>query len=63
MGPSSLLSNGYLGKSGREEKLTTHPHLVAKPRMVELYLHFPIYLHGVMINYPIKHRDNFTFVH
>jgi hypothetical protein len=32
-------------------KLTTHLHLVPRIRMVELYLHSPIYLHGVVLNY------------
>jgi hypothetical protein len=29
--------------------------------MVELYLHPPIYLHGVVLDYIIKHMENFTF--
>jgi hypothetical protein len=29
--------------------------------MVELYRFSPIYLHGVVLNSSIKHRDNFTF--
>jgi hypothetical protein len=32
-------------------KLTTHPQLVPGPRMMELYLHSPIHLHGMAINY------------
>jgi hypothetical protein len=31
-------------------KLTTHFHLVLRPRMVELYLHSPICLHGVVLH-------------
>jgi hypothetical protein len=31
-------------------KLTTHLQLVPRPRMVELYLHYPIRLRGVMLN-------------
>jgi hypothetical protein len=31
-------------------KLTTHLHLVPRSRMVELYLHSPICLHGVVLN-------------
>jgi hypothetical protein len=31
-------------------KLTTHFHLVPRSRMVELYLHFPTTLHGVVLN-------------
>jgi hypothetical protein len=54
-GPPSLLSNGYCGlfhwgQSGRGVKLTTNSHLVQRSRMVELYLHFPTRLHGVVIN-------------
>jgi hypothetical protein len=30
-------------------KLTTHPHLVPRSRMVELYLHSPMSAHGVII--------------
>jgi hypothetical protein len=29
--------------------------------MVELYLHSPILLHGMVLNYIIKYWDNFTF--
>jgi hypothetical protein len=31
-------------------KLTTHLHLVPRSRMMELYLHFPIRLDGVVLN-------------
>jgi hypothetical protein len=31
-------------------ELTTHLHLVPRSRIVELYLHSPIHLHGVMLN-------------
>jgi hypothetical protein len=41
-------------------KLTTHLHLVPRSRMVELYLHSKICLHGVVPNYIIKYRDNFA---
>jgi hypothetical protein len=37
-------------KSGRRLKLTTHLHLVPRPRMVELYLHSNICLHGIVFN-------------
>jgi hypothetical protein len=37
-------------ESGGGVKLTTHLHLVPRLRMVELYLHFLIYIHGVMLN-------------
>jgi hypothetical protein len=43
-GKESFLSPGV--------KLTTHLHLVPRSRMVELYLHSPICLHGVVL---IKH--------
>jgi cytochrome b561 len=36
-------------------KLTTHLHLVLMSIMVELYLH------GIVLNYIIKYKDNFTF--
>jgi hypothetical protein len=38
------------GKSGKDVKLTTHLHLLPKSRMVELYLHSPIRLHGIVLN-------------
>jgi hypothetical protein len=43
-GTSSLLSNEHtglflLGYSGRGVELTTHLHLVPRPRKVELHLH------------------------
>jgi hypothetical protein len=31
-------------------KLSTHLHLMSRSRMVELYLHSRIYLHGVAFN-------------
>jgi hypothetical protein len=37
-------------------KLTTHLHLVQRLTIVELYLHSPTYLHGI-----IKCRGNLTF--
>jgi hypothetical protein len=47
----NLLSNGYRGRfpreqSGRSVKLTTHLHLVPRSRMVAVYLHSPVCLHG-----------------
>jgi hypothetical protein len=53
--PPSLLSIGYrrlfpCGYSGRSAKLTTHHHLMQRSRMVELYLHSPICLHGILLN-------------
>jgi hypothetical protein len=44
--------------SGRGVKLTTHLHPVPRSRMVDIYFHSPIYIHGVLF----KHRDNFTFI-
>jgi hypothetical protein len=46
-GPPSLLSNAYLelfplGYSGRSVKITTHLHIVPRPRLVNLYLRSPI---------------------
>jgi hypothetical protein len=38
-------------QSGLGVKLITHLTLVPRSRMVELYLHFPIRLHGVVLNY------------
>jgi hypothetical protein len=37
-------------KSARGVKLTTHLHLVPRLRMVELHLHSPIYLYGIVLN-------------
>jgi len=31
-------------------KLTTHHNLMPKPRMLELYLHSPTCLHGIVLN-------------
>jgi hypothetical protein len=54
--PASLLSNGYWGLfnrglSGRGVNLTTHLHLVPRSRMVELYLHSPVCLHGIVLDW------------
>jgi hypothetical protein len=53
--PSRLSSNEHRRRflwrsSGRGVKLTTHLQLISKSRMVELYLHSPIRLHGVLLN-------------
>jgi hypothetical protein len=53
--PLSVLSDEYwgllsCGQNCRGLKLTTHPHLVRKSRMVELNVHSSIYLHGVVLN-------------
>jgi hypothetical protein len=63
-GPPSLLSNVFGGssfpggKTGRDVKLTSHLHLVPRSRMVELYLLSHTCLHGIVLNYIIKYRDN-----
>jgi hypothetical protein len=63
-GPPSLLSDGYRGSSppGREAaggvKLITHLHLMPRSRLVKLYLHFSIRIHGVVLN----QFSNFTFL-
>jgi hypothetical protein len=54
-GPPIPLTNEYRelfpgGKSGRGSKLTTHLLLVPRSRMVELYLHSLIRLHGIVLN-------------
>jgi hypothetical protein len=54
-GELSLLSNGFQGlflrrKSGWGVKLTTHLHLAPRSKMVKLYLHSPIRLHGVVLD-------------
>jgi hypothetical protein len=36
--------------SGRVVKLTAHPHLVPKSRMVELYLRSSILFYGMVLN-------------
>jgi hypothetical protein len=40
-------------ESGQGVKLTTHVYLLSRSRMVELYPHSPIRLHGVLL----KHRE------
>jgi hypothetical protein len=37
-------------ESGQGMKLTTHLHLVLRSRMMELYLHSPICVHGMVLN-------------
>jgi hypothetical protein len=53
--PHSLLSNGCRrlftrGQRGRVVKLTTHLQLCRGQEYVDLYIHSPIRLHGVMLN-------------
>jgi hypothetical protein len=52
--PPIALSNWYrvlfpLQLSGLGMKFTTHLHLVLSSRLVELYLHFPTFVRGVVI--------------
>jgi hypothetical protein len=54
-GPPSLLFHGYWGLfpwkwSGQCMKLTNHLHSLPTSRMVEIHLHSPICLHGVVLN-------------
>jgi hypothetical protein len=54
-GPPSLLSNGYRGifprgYSGSGLNLATRLSLVPRSRMVELYLHLTLCLHGIVLN-------------
>jgi hypothetical protein len=42
-------------------KLTTHIHLVPGLRMMELYIQSSVYLHGILLNYINKCKDNFAF--
>jgi hypothetical protein len=48
VGTGASFPEGY---SSRSEKPTTHLHLVLRLRMVTLYLHTPICLHGLVFNY------------
>jgi hypothetical protein len=50
------------GKRSKGMKLTTYLHLVPRLRMGELYLHSPICLHGIALNYIIKYRDRFILL-
>jgi hypothetical protein len=53
--PASYLTDtgASVPESDRGEMLTIHLHLVQRLRMMELYLHSPIFLPGVVINYMI----------
>jgi hypothetical protein len=53
----AALSQG-VKRQGREADHSHH--LVPRLGMVELYLHFSICLHGIVLNYIIKYGDNFT---
>jgi hypothetical protein len=57
------LTNGNRGlfprkQSGRDVKVTSHFRLVPRSRMVELYLHSPTCLHGIML-YLTKCKENY----
>jgi hypothetical protein len=39
------------GQAARGMRLTTHLHLVPRLRMVELHVHSPIFLHGIVLNW------------
>jgi hypothetical protein len=54
---------GVLSKYIVGLNLTTHFHLVPRQRMVEPYLHSPMYFHGIMHNYIINYRDKFTVIY
>jgi hypothetical protein len=41
----------FLSVKATDVKLVNHLHLVPRLGMMELYLHFPIHLHGVVLNY------------
>jgi hypothetical protein len=45
--------------SGREGDHS--PPSSAEVKNSELYLLSPVHFHGIVLNYLIKHRDNFTF--
>jgi hypothetical protein len=49
-GPHRLLCNGHRELFHRGVKLITLLQLVLRSRMLELYTHSPIRLHGVMLN-------------
>jgi hypothetical protein len=41
---------GYRGLFTRGVKLITHLNLVSRSEIMELYLYFPIHLHGAVLN-------------
>jgi hypothetical protein len=36
---------------------------IANVKMAELYRYSPVCLHTIVLNYVIKYRDNFSFIH
>jgi hypothetical protein len=66
-GSPNLPSNGHKGLprglSDWGVKLTVHLHLVPRSRKVELFFHFPIHLHGVVLNLLITETTlTFNFI-
>lgn len=45
-----------MGTGERGVKLTTHPHSTSRSRILGLYVHYPIWLGGVVLNL-IKQRQ------
>jgi hypothetical protein len=60
VGIGGYISSGVKRK-GREADHS--PHLVPRSRMVDLCILSPICLHGTVLNYIIKYRDNFEEYH
>jgi hypothetical protein len=59
----SLLSNDYRGPfpgGGTGVKLTTRLKLVPRSRIVYLYVHYPVRLHGEVLNY-LRTRTTLLF--
>jgi hypothetical protein len=61
----SLLHNVQTGSEAHQASypmgMITHLYLVPKPKMVELYLHSPVRLHGIVLNQLSKGTTlNFT---
>jgi hypothetical protein len=48
--PIKWVTGGSFSGNGCGMKLTTHLHLVPRSRMVELYLHFTMCFHGIVLN-------------
>jgi hypothetical protein len=65
LGPTQLHIQWVLGALSpgikRQRRQADHPYLVPRSRIVKLYLHSAICVHGTVLNCIIKYRDNFTF--
>jgi hypothetical protein len=48
--PMGTMGSFTKGKAARASQLTIHLRIVQRSRMVELFLHFPIRLNGVVLN-------------